>query len=224
MMNRVPIRLEVGVRFVLRVFLVAAFTAVALCALVLVAPKFVGGQSLSVLSGSMAPVVNTGDMVAIVPQKATDIEPGQIVAFNDPNGSGRLYQHRVQSIEQENDQLIVVTKGDANNSGETWQTPLDSEVGKVVLIVPYVGTVVGHVTSGKPIPVFGREVPLGTLAIAIVMLLIGGILIIGILRSDSKGKNDGPEGEIEVFDYAQQDLYVQQGHIVHHTEEGPTHA
>ena len=61
---------------------VIAFICVVGAALAL--PALFGGQSFSVLSNSMAPAVNTGDMVTVIPLKPRDIEVGQIVAFNDP--------------------------------------------------------------------------------------------------------------------------------------------
>lgn len=221
-MNRIPIKLEVAIRFATRITLTAIAAAAIVLAAILVAPKAVGGQSLSVLSGSMAPAVNTGDMVAVIPQDATDIKVGQIVAFNDPNGTGDLYQHRVQSVTEDNGQIIVVTKGDANNSGETWQTPIDSQVGKVVLVVPWVGTVVGRVTGGKPIQLLGRDIPVGSLAITIALFLLAGIVIAGILRG-SRSDNDtdtdaNPSGTQQFVDVGQQNFVQQQ------TEEEPTHA
>lgn len=217
MNGRLPVPVEVSIRFVSRVVLMAIATAVTALAVVLVAPKAVGGQSLSVLSGSMAPNVNTGDMVAIVPIDATDVEVGHIVAFNDPNGSGKLYQHRVQAITEDNGQMIVVTKGDANTSGEEWQTPVDSEVGRVVLVVPVVGKAVGTITGGKPVQILGRDIPIGTLAITIVLFVLAGFVIAGILRSNKKDDPD-VEDTPEVFDQGEQHNFV------HQQEEEPTHA
>ncbi|MBN8868020.1 MAG: signal peptidase I [Solirubrobacterales bacterium] len=190
-----------------------ATVAIALAA-ILIAPKAVGGQSFSVLSGSMAPAVNTGDMVVVVPERADAVRVGQIVAFNDPDGSGRLYQHRVQSVREDNGQVIVVTKGDANNTGEHWQAPVDSDVGRVVVVVPHIGWVVGHVTGGKPIDVLGREVPMGTLALALMLFALAAVVIAGILRSSSPEEtatsDDNPAEELEF--------------IQHRQEEGQSHA
>lgn len=182
-MNRIPIPLEITVRFGLRVVLVAAVTALCLLAAVLIAPKVVGGDSMAVLSGSMSPAVDTGDMVVIVPQKAEDIKVGQIVAFNDPNGSDKLYQHRVQYVGESGNTIQVVTKGDANKSGEKWQTRPGEEVGKVALVVPKVGFVMNRISGGKPVSIAGRDFPLGTLLLIIAVFIAGAIVIIGILRS-----------------------------------------
>ena len=193
MMNRIPVGLEVGIRFVVRVAVVAALVAVVSLAVILVAPKIVGGQSLSVLSGSMAPTVDTGDMVAIVPQKAEDIKIGQIVAFNDPNGSGDLYQHRVQYVGTSGNTIQVVTKGDANTAGERWQTTEGSTVGKVVLVAPKVGFLIGTLTGGKPIGIAGRDVPLGTALIILALFLAAIVVIIGILRNS----DDADEAQLQ---------------------------
>lgn len=216
-MNRIPIKLEIGIRLATRITLMAAATMAIALAAVLVAPKIVGGQSLSVLSGSMAPAVNTGDMVVVVPQPATDIHVGQIVAFNDPNGSGRLYQHRVQSVREDNGQMIVVTKGDANNTGEHWQTPTGTDVGRVMLVVPYIGSVIGRITGGEPVQLMGRDIPLGTLLITAILFVLAGFVIAGILRSSSAKKEDEP-GETGSAGHEPSTTFV------HHQEEGPTHA
>lgn len=231
MMNHIPIGLEVSVRFVLRVVLVSLVVAFGVLALILVAPKVVGGQSLSVLSGSMSPAVDTGDMVVIVPQAAEDIEIGQIVAFNDPNGTGDLYQHRVQYVGESGNTIQVVTKGDANVSGEKWQTRPGSEVGRVALVVPKIGLAIGTLTGGKPVVLAGREVPLGTLLIIIGLFVFGAIVIVQILRS---GKTDDPEddqqtdftsGLLEANHELQEERLSPHatGHI-HQQQEGPHHA
>ncbi len=218
-MNHLPVKLEVAARFLGRVTLVSLSTLAIALAVVLVAPKALGGQSLSVLSGSMAPHVNTGDMVMVVPQDANNIQVGQIVAFNDPNGSGRLYQHRVQSVREENGQMMVVTKGDANNTGESWQTPVDSEVGRVVLVVPYIGSIVGSITGGKAIEVLGRSIPVGTLGITIALFVLAGFVIAGILRSSGGRKDTDPTARED-----NQDTGNTPRNFVQQQEEGPTHA
>lgn len=230
MMNRIPIGLEVSIRFVARVLLVALVAAFGALALILVAPKVVGGQSLSVLSGSMAPAVNTGDMVVIVPQAAEDIKIGQIVAFNDPNGSGDLYQHRVQYVGESGNTIQVVTKGDANVSGEKWQTRPGSDVGRVALVVPKLGFAIGTLTGGEPVILAGREIPIGTLLIIIGLFVFGGIVIVQILRS---GKTDEPEDEPhqDFTGIYEADQELQEGNLppgatghIHQQQEGPHHA
>lgn len=231
MINRIPIGLEVTARFITRVLLVAVVAAFGVLALILVAPKVVGGQSLSVLSGSMSPAVDTGDMVVIVPQAAEDIKIGQIVAFNDPNGSGDLYQHRVQYVGESGNTIQVVTKGDANMSGEKWQTTPGSDVGRVALVVPKLGFAIGTLTGGKPVILAGREVPIGTLLIIIGLFVFGGIVIVQILRS---GKSDDSEDEQHpdfntgIYDA---DQALQEGNLppgatghIHQQQEGPHHA
>jgi signal peptidase len=172
------------IRFSSRVLIVMLITMVVGLGLALAAPKLIGGQSYSVLSGSMSPVVNTGDMVAVVPIKGSEIKTGEIVAFSDPD-SGKLFQHRVKSVERTgNDQttVSVITQGDANTASEEWAVNENAEVGQVVFVVPWVGNVVGRVTGGKPVTIFNKPIPLGTAIILGLALIFGLIILVQIFR------------------------------------------
>ncbi|MBN8867033.1 MAG: signal peptidase I [Solirubrobacterales bacterium] len=114
--------------------------------LILALPRAMGGQSMAVLSGSMAPAVETGDEVIVMPEPVEQLEPGQIAVFDDPD-SGRLLNHRVQSIVEGADGVHVVTLGDANTAPERWSVPAGQEVGKVVARVPKIGFVLGRLNT-----------------------------------------------------------------------------
>lgn len=166
------IRLEIATRMLLTGVVWAAGTVAILLVLVLAAPKLVGGQSFAVLSDSMHGAVDTGDEVVVLKQPASEIEPGQIVAFNDPEGTGKLFQHRVQRVDQRAGWIEVVTKGDANTASESWRTAVDSDVGRVVLVVPKAGFLLGKL--GDP------DVRTGVLGVPAVLVAV--LMLIGIWR------------------------------------------
>ena len=141
------------------------FAGAALASLSLaVCGTFVAGRVadykyLTVLSGSMAPQMQVGDLVIDKNVKATAVRAGQVITFVDPDGGQRLITHRVRSVARVGDNIAVVTKGDHNNAVESWQMPANGTVGRVVARIPYAGRAIGAM-SGR----FGR------------MLLMFGIL------------------------------------------------
>ncbi|TKJ20118.1 signal peptidase I [Blastococcus sp. CCUG 61487] len=118
-----------------------------------------GGQhervrAMSVLSGSMAPALEVGDLVVKRLVSPTELAAGDVVTYRDP-ARNRYVTHRVQSIVWRGDLADVITRGDANEVGEEWSVPAEGTVGLVVLRVPaagYVlaglGTTVGQLVLG----------------------------------------------------------------------------
>jgi signal peptidase len=102
-------------------------------------PVLVGMRSFAVLSGSMEPVLSTGDIVVEKPVRATDVRVGDVVTYNDPDERGRRITHRVRSVHLSGSHARFVTKGDANDSVERWQMDSGGTVGRVVYRVPLVG-------------------------------------------------------------------------------------
>src|SRR6187455_615624 len=89
------------------------------------APLAIGDRSLTVLSGSMSPTIDTGDVVVTEPVAPTEVAIGDIVTFRDPEGTSKLYSHRVQSIDPNGGNVAFITRGDANTSVEHWRVPAD---------------------------------------------------------------------------------------------------
>lgn len=176
-------------KFLIKILYTAAIVFIFSLGSVLAIPKFFGGQSYSVLSGSMSPVVNTGDMVTVIPIKGKDMKTGDIVAFSDPEGTGKLFQHRVQSLKRtgvNGTTISVVTKGDANTATEKWMTTQNAKVGKVILVVPKAGFIFGNLTGGKPVSILNKEIPLGMAIILGLVIIVSIIVLIGIFREPNE--------------------------------------
>ena len=92
-------------------------------------PKVLGFSQLIVVSGSMQPAIDAGDLVVIRQQKKYNV--GDIVTLRSGNS---LVTHRIIDMDQE----YVHTKGDANNVADQ-PMPLSSIQGKVILRVPSFG-------------------------------------------------------------------------------------
>jgi signal peptidase I len=112
-----------------------------------VAPQLAGYRSFTVRSGSMTPAIETGDVVVTEPIAPLAARVGDIVTFVDPEGTGKLFSHRVQSVRAEGGQVAFVTRGDANTSTEHWRVPADGSIGKVVYRIPKVGYALAWIDS-----------------------------------------------------------------------------
>lgn len=110
----------------------------ALLACVTLTPA-VGLRPLTVMSGSMAPVIHTGDVVVTERIAPAQANAGDVVTFRDPAGSGRLITHRVQSTDATGSAVRFVTKGDANNTTEQWEVARSGSISRVVYRIPAVG-------------------------------------------------------------------------------------
>jgi signal peptidase len=113
-----------------------------------VAPQLAGYRSFTVRSGSMTPAIETGDVVVTKPIAPLSARVGDIVTFVDPEGTGKLFSHRVQSVRAVGGDVAFVTRGDANTSTERWRVPAGGSVGKVAYRIPKIGYALSYIDSG----------------------------------------------------------------------------
>ncbi|MBI4167550.1 MAG: signal peptidase I [Candidatus Aenigmarchaeota archaeon] len=95
---------------------------------------------IDVISESMSPSINRGDLVIVKHAATTDIKTGDVIVF-DTLSEPLPVIHRVYKI---NDDGTFQTLGD-NNRGvqHDWEKQIETKniVGKAVLVIPYVGWV-----------------------------------------------------------------------------------
>jgi signal peptidase I len=138
----------------------------------IVAPSLFGGRSLTVLSGSMEPALQVGDIVIDSRVAPAEVRVGDIVTFSDPEGTGKLITHRVRRVRISEGTAHVVTKGDNTNAVERWDIPAGGSVGRVEYRVPLLGFLV-----------FWLHGPLGRLGLVVVpALLLAGFELWRIWR------------------------------------------
>jgi len=101
-------------------------------------PKLGGYQLLVVLSGSMRPVFNEGDVIIVQAVAVSGIKKGAIITFKDPEDSNRIVTHRVIDI-QKHKGLVFKTKGDANNTADRLAVPAGNIIGQMKFKIPYMG-------------------------------------------------------------------------------------
>jgi signal peptidase len=107
-----------------------------------------GFRALVVRSGSMAPAVQSGDVVVTRLVRPSAVEPGDVVTFRDPSRRGELVTHRVVQVRPEEDRLAFVTRGDANTGEERWSIGRDGTVGSAAFRVAGAG----HVLAWLRVP------------------------------------------------------------------------
>jgi signal peptidase len=107
--------------------------------LALTLPRLLGMPVLVVLSGSMEPELGVGDVIVESRISPLDARLGDVISFRDPERPERLITHRVRRVHARGAQVSFTTKGDANNTVETWQIARDGGIGRVVYRVPKLG-------------------------------------------------------------------------------------
>jgi signal peptidase len=99
-------------------------------------------KTFLVQSGSMSPVIKTGDLIFVKP--ISQYQKGDIVTFVDSDT--KKVTHRIYEIK--NDQSII-TKGDANSVTDNNTINSHQIIGKVFLSLPYLGYLI---TFSKTLP------------------------------------------------------------------------
>lgn len=93
-------------------------------------------------SGSMDPIINTGSLIVVRKQGMYDI--GDVVSYNAlVEGQEIIISHRIVGIGGN----VYLTKGDANTAIDRETVVPRLIIGKVVLIIPYLGHIVSMVKS-----------------------------------------------------------------------------
>ncbi|MDR3541171.1 MAG: signal peptidase I [Desulfosporosinus sp.] len=98
-------------------------------------------QMMEVLSGSMSPVFNAGDVVVVDANGKPLYNTGDVITFKDPQDLKRVITHRVIEVLQQEKQISYRTKGDANNTDDLKPVPAANIIGQEKFRIPYLGWV-----------------------------------------------------------------------------------
>ncbi|WP_433794387.1 signal peptidase I [Actinoplanes sp. CA-252034] len=99
-------------------------------------PARFGWSTSVVISGSMSPAVEAGDVVVTSPAAPARLRPGRVIRFHDPHRPGRYVLHRIVRVGGDG---RLVTKGDANRVADVTPVPTGTVTGVWRLRVPYLG-------------------------------------------------------------------------------------
>jgi signal peptidase len=130
-----------------------------------------GHPVMTMLSGSMTPVIRTGDEIVdnqVTAAQAEHLQVGQIVSFREAAGSTTIITHRIIAVHDTNGQVSYVTKGDANNAADTPARPASDVVGVFSHDIPRGGYILADMH---------RPVVLGLLAASIALFFLVGPLL-----------------------------------------------
>ena len=101
-----------------------------------VLPVAAGWQPSVVMTGSMEPRLNPGDVVLSAPASALTVHPGEIILVTNPAMPSHQLMHRFLHYTPSGD---LITKGDANPQADSTPVPPRSVHGLPRLRLPYLG-------------------------------------------------------------------------------------
>ena len=93
-------------------------------------PDIGGYLPMIVLTDSMYPEIESGDLIICHTIKAEDVKVDDVISFFDPAGNGTsVVTHRVIEIVEEDGEIKFRTKGDFNNTEDKELVPAENLVG-----------------------------------------------------------------------------------------------
>lgn len=105
-----------------------------------VGPRLLGYETMTVLSTSMSPTFNPGDVIVVTRQPAASVRAGQIISFHIPTGDHHVVTHRIATVVSVDGRPVIQTKGDANTTADPWTARLDgTSVWRYRLRLPLLG-------------------------------------------------------------------------------------
>lgn len=122
-----------------------------------------GYSNLKIISGSMEPKIQIGDMIII--KKSNTYEVNDIVTYREED---YFVTHRIVEIDENG----ITTKGDNNNKVDNDTITNEDIVGKVVLIIPGLGNIIS--TFNNPL--------------VLVIIFIVGVVVVTLIPSNKKSK------------------------------------
>ena len=111
----------------------------ALLTIVLVTSGFFTYQALTIGSGSMSPAIEKGDVIILKGMKneeARKIKKGDVLVYNHDN---KIIVHRVIKKSNNGETISFKTKGDYNNTKDSWTVKQEDVIGIVKFRIRWVG-------------------------------------------------------------------------------------
>jgi signal peptidase len=127
-----------GLRSLIRVAVLALVASLFLGLALL--PRLGLYRPLTVLSGSMRPTFDPGDLVIVRPEPVSSVRVGQVISYSVPVGEHQVETHRVIRVLRGGAHPIVQTQGDANNWRDPWTAQLQGTTAwRLTAVIPYGG-------------------------------------------------------------------------------------
>lgn len=101
-------------------------------------PSFLGIKTYVIISGSMEPNINIGDIV-ITKESEEELQIGDVISYRRGQS---VITHRITNIiKQENGENKYRTKGDNNNTEDSEEISIENIEGKVIKVIPKLGEI-----------------------------------------------------------------------------------
>lgn len=101
-------------------------------------PSFLGIKTYVIISGSMEPNINIGDIV-ITKESDEELQIGDVISYRKGQS---VITHRITNIiKEENGDTKYRTKGDNNNTEDSEEILIENIEGKVIKVVPKLGEI-----------------------------------------------------------------------------------
>ena len=153
-------------------------------------PDFAGIRPFIVLSGSMEPTIDAGDLIFSKETDPNSLQEGDVISFYDPDGNGTaVVTHRIIKIGTSPEgEKQFYTRGD-NNDSDDW-TPVNASnvlgiyqfrIGKLGDVCMFMQTTVGLI-----------------ICVVVPLILFVGLDILRRNKADKKKKNEADELRAEL--------------------------
>lgn len=108
-------------------------------------PSFLGIKTYTIISGSMEPEIQIGDIVIVKETPEEELQEGDIVSFRQ--GQSVVTHRIIEKKETENGKKYI-TKGDNNNVEDSQDIDFALIEGKVICKIPFLGKI-AQMLQGK---------------------------------------------------------------------------
>ena len=135
-----------------------------------------------VLTDSMYPVIESGDLIICHTEEPENIQTGDVIAYFDPAGNGTtIVTHRVLEVTDQDGQLAWRTKGDNNNTEDRLLVPADK------LVAVYEGT---RIPGAGNVALFMQTTPGLIVCVVCPILLLVGYDVLRRRKLEKSQKQD----------------------------------
>jgi signal peptidase I len=153
-----------------------------------IGPRVLNYQTSTMLTGSMSPGINSGDVVVSVKTPVAELKVGDVITYSIPIDDHHIETHRVMSIERDDaGTTSVTTKGDANPGLDPWSAVLTQDyIYTQAGVVPHLGDVIRALRQPFVQPV----------------ILYGGSVLLVVVLLTSIWRKPADDGSAEAKDVA----------------------
>ena len=148
-----------------------------------VGPHLLGYRTMTMLTPSMSPGIDPGDVTIVTPIAVSEVTEGMVITYHKPVDDRSLVTHRVVSVETGSDGSVQVrTKGDANDAIDPWTASLQGDTAyEVRAVIPDLG----HLIQVLRAPVVAQVLLYGA------PTLLAGWLLMTIWRPTREEEEEG---------------------------------